>query len=317
LEAVAREYFVRDGKKLRTIERQKREWERLVFPKLGKRQIGDIKRLEFVRLFDRIEDESGKRVADTTLTFVSKLLNWHAIRDENFRSPLVRGMRRIGHGEGERSRILNDDELRIVWLVAEAYPGVFGPYIRFKLLTGVRRNEAARMKWDELSDGSPDHPGVHWTIPAARMKAKPGKARDHVVPLSVAARGILDSIPRFGPYVFTTNGRTPIGGYSKFKRTLDARILAELRKQDPKAGPLPHWTLHDARRTARSLLSRAGVTPDIGERCIGHAMDRIRGVYDRYSFYDEKRHAFAALASMVERIVTPPAANVVPLQRQG
>jgi integrase len=317
LEAVVREYFARDGKKLRTAERQKREWQRLVFPTLGSRQIGDIKRLEVVRLLDRIEDESGKRAADTTLTIMSRLFNWHAIRDEDFRSPLVRGMRRIGSGEGERDRILSDDELRAVWRAAEAYPAPLGAYIRFLLLTGVRRNEAARMTWAELSDGSPEHPGAHLTVPAARMKARPGKARDHVVPLTVQARVLLDDLPEFGPFVFTTNGRVPINGFAKFKRKLDAHILAELRKRDPGAEPLPHWTLHDLRRTARSLLSRAGVTPDVAERCVGHTMERMRGIYDRYKFYEEKRRAFEALAGLIERIVNPPAGNVLQLRGGG
>ena len=47
---------------------------------------------------------------------------------------------------------------------------------------------------------------------------------------------------------------------------------------------VPPWRLHDLRRTARSLMSRAGVRPDIAERVLGHAIVGVEGVYDRHSY---------------------------------
>ncbi len=87
--------------------------------------------------------------------------------------------------------------------------------------------------------------------------------------------------------------------------------MTELRKQDPEAQPPPNWTLHDLRRTARSLMSRAGVPSDHAERCLGHVIGGVRGVYDKYEYLPEKRRAFEALAALIERIVNPPAGNVV------
>ena len=74
------------------------------------------------------------------------------------------------------------------------------------------------------------------------------------------------------------------------------------------------WTLHDLRRTSRSLLSRAGVRPDIAERVLGHAVGGVEGIYDRHRYDDEKADALARLAAPIERIVNPPAGNVVPLR---
>ena len=59
------------------------------------------------------------------------------------------------------------------------------------------------------------------------------------------------------------------------------------------------WVIHDLRRTARSLLSRAGVPTDHAERCLGHVIGGVRGVYDRHEYYDEKAKAFEALAAQV------------------
>ena len=65
------------------------------------------------------------------------------------------------------------------------------------------------------------------------------------------------------------------------------------------------WTIHDLRRMAQSLLSRCGVNADIAERCLGHVIAGVRGVYDRHSFLEEKRAPFEALAAEIERIINP------------
>jgi integrase len=124
---------------------------------------------------------------------------------------------------------------------------------------------------------------------------------------------LLAEIPAIGNkgWVFTTNGEVPISGFSKFKTQFDAKVLEELRKQEAK--PLPQWTTHDLRRTARSLMSRAGVTADHAERALGHVIGGVRGVYDRHAFKDEKRQAFETLAAQIERIVHP-VENVVVLR---
>jgi integrase len=152
--------------------------------------------------------------------------------------------------------------------------------------------------------------GDEWTIPQERYKT----GLELVIPLSAAAQVVLTAIPKIGKsgFVFTTDGRRPIGGFSKFKREFDNKVLAARREHDPEA-MLPRWTLHDLRRSARSLMSRAGVPSDHAERCLGHVLPGVRGTYDRHEYLPEKRHAFAALAALVERIVNPPAGNVVPL----
>jgi hypothetical protein len=60
-------------------------------------------------------------------------------------------------------------------------------------------------------------------------------------------------------------------------------------------------------------MSRAGVSADVAEMCLGHVLPGVRGVYDRHSYLDEKRRAFEALAALIERILDPQE-NVVPLR---
>jgi integrase len=296
LRAVAADYLKREGKKLRSADQRAATLERLVYPALGARPIADIRRKDIVRLLDRIEDERGSRMADDVLAILRRLMNWHATRDDDFRSAIVRGMARTKPKERARQRILTDDELRAVWKTAEASDGPFGYLVRFLLLTATRRNESANMQRAELEGGD-------WIIPASRCKSK----QDVVVPLSAAALALLEKIPRFGPdadrgFVFTTNGVNAISGFSKWKSDFDRR------------SGVTGWRLHDLRRSARSLLSRAGVDADIAERCLGHAIGGMRAVYDRYAYRDEKARAFEALAALIARIVNPPEGSVVPLR---
>ena len=216
-------------------------------------------------------------------------------------------MARTKPRERARERVLTDDELRAVWKAAVGLETAYGYLVRFILLTATRVQEAARLNRSEISRG-----GDEWVIPARRHKSK----RDFLLPLSQTARDLLASIPEIGRkgWVFTSGGDKPINGFSKAKRQLDERTLAAvLVEQESKVSPIPHWVLHDLRRTAKSLMSRAGVLPNHSERALGHVIAGVEGTYDRYSYSEEKRRAFEALADQVERILKPRA-NVVALR---
>jgi hypothetical protein len=60
-------------------------------------------------------------------------------------------------------------------------------------------------------------------------------------------------------------------------------------------------------------MNRAGVPSDHAERCLGHVIGGVRGIYDWHASSREKRDAFEALAVQIERILDP-ADNVVPLR---
>jgi integrase len=290
LKAICEEYLSREGSKLRTAQERKKTFNRLVYPILGAVKIDAIRRTDIVRLLDKIEDERGPVMADKTLALLSKVFSWHASRSDEFRSPIVRGMRRSKPNERARERILTDDELRMVWKRTEVN-GTFGAFVRFILLTSARRSEAAGMTWGEIDVAV-------WTLPASRNKTKV----DLVRPLSrMALDQLVDGSKTKAQFVFPTRNGKPITDFGKYKLEFD------------KASGVKGYTLHDLRRTARSLMSRAGVNADIAERCLGHVIGGVRGIYDRHEYFEEKKRAFELLAGQIERIVNPQA-NVVPMR---
>jgi integrase len=245
-------------------------------------------------------------MATQTLAHLRRVMNWHATRSDDFRTPIVRGMAR--GTPNKRDRVLTEEELRAFWRASEAWDHPFSRMLRFILLTATRRDEAADMQWAEVN-------GASWMIPAARYKT----GIDFELPLSRAALDVLAGATKTDGPVFTTNGKSGIGGFSKFKAAFDRRMLAEARKiaaergDDPETVTLPRWTIHDLRRTARSLMTRAGIAPDHAERALGHVILGVRGVYDRHSYHTEKQKAFEALAAQVAGILDP-APNVVQLR---
>jgi integrase len=75
--------------------------------------------------------------------------------------------------------------------------------------------------------------------------------------------------------------------------------------------------LHDLRRSTRTLLSRAGVSADIAEWCLGHALPGIRGTYDKHTYIPEMLQAYEALATLIDNIVNDRGDRVVPIRRKA
>jgi integrase len=296
------ERYAKKEKKLRSADQYENAFDRLVKPDIGNYGIYELRRAHVVSMLDDIADERGLVMADRTLAYFRKACNWYALRDDQFSSPIVPGMAR--NDSETRERVLDDDEIRDLWAALEIVQDVPACYPRFVksiLLCATRRNEAAQMHSTEID-------GDIWVIPGERYKRLPKhRACDHVIPLTAAARELLGEKPtakRNSWFIFsTTDGEKPFSGFSKSKRELD-KAIEKIRKQKGLEA-MPAFRLHDLRRTARTLMSRAGVPADHAERCLGHIIGGVRGVYDRHEYLEEKKKAFEALETLVTQILNP------------
>jgi integrase len=287
-----------EARGLRSHAEIKRIFDKYVRPVIGKDAVTGLRRSHIVRLLDNVAAKHGAAMADHVLAHVRKALNWYATRDDEFTVPIVKGMAQTRPRERARDRILSDDELRALWK-STAYndAGAYGTLVRVLLLTAQRREEVGGTRRSEID-------GDVWTIPGSRAK----NSRPNIVPLSSEVMALLDELPQYGDFVFGRTGQSAFSGFSHCKQALDKRMKLEL----PSAAQWQPWVVHDLRRSARSLMSRAGVRPDIGERVLNHVIAGVRGVYDRHHYTDEKREALQALASLINRIVGPTD-NVVQL----
>jgi integrase len=206
---------------------------------------------------------------------------WYADRTDDYVNPFAGIKSRVPEHARKRSRVLTDAELRSIWKAADQ-AGSFGAQVQLLLLSGQRRDKVLRMCWDDLS---PD--GV-WTI-RTEPREKPNAG---TLKLPEVALAIIRAQPHFVgiPHVFGAH-----------------RVFNSRAKQSfCDACGVHGWRLHDLRRTSRTLLSRAGVRPDVAERCLGHVQGSIERTYDRFSYDNEKAEALGKLAALIEIIVAGP-----------
>jgi integrase len=276
-----------------------------LYPEWADRPFLEIRRGEVNNLLDKVIDgdskskhrkNQGRSQADAVLAVIRAIMTWHQSRDENYTSPIVKGMRR--HKSTPRDRILSDDEIRALWTALDDF-SIFGPLVKLCLLTAQRSRKVASMQWGDVEEGV-------WSIPQENREKGTAKA----LRLSTLARRILEAQPRFAnnPNVFPGRPSGHFNSWSQNKAALDA----QLRRTLPDIQP---WTIHDLRRTARSFMARANVRPDIAERVLGHAIPGVEGVYDRHAYDEQKADALNRLSLLIECIINPSNGNVVLMKR--
>ena len=314
----------------RSWKEKERTINRDVLPVWGDKRIGDIKKADVIHLMDRLIARGAPIHANRMFATLRKFFNWCVERDLIDVSPVAR--MRPPSPENERDRWLDDDEIRVLLSACDVVGWPFGPMVQILLLTAQRRDEVAGMRWADI-----DFEAKMWVLP--KELAKNGRA--HHVPLSPAAMTILESLPRVSEsipaingkpaeerssvFVFTTNGKVPVSGFSNAKRRFDAAISGIEAKRAEQEGRDPvnmeDWVFHDLRRTATTHMAAQGIAPHVVDKILNHVGGTIRGVaavYNRAEYMDERRHALNVWAQKVVGLIEPGPGNVISIYgRQG
>jgi integrase len=255
---------------------------------------------------DGTSDPRGRRMADA----LGGLFKWLKANRKITVNPCI-GLERPG-APAKRERFLNcktdvrnADELRWFWAATDKVGEPFGSVLKLLLLTGCRLNEIARAEHSELSD---DYSMLR--LSGSRTK----NGLPHNVPLPPLAQEMLGRIIKHpcGKFVFTTNGKTPVSGFSKIKKRLDSAMAEEAN------GKVEPWRLHDLRRTASTGMAGIGILPHIIEACLNHvsgAKASVAGTYNQEMYEPEKRAALRDWANHVTGIVNRTKSNVTPMRR--
>lgn len=116
---IAENWFKRhvEAKALISAPEIKRQLTAYVYPRWQDQRFLDIRRKNVSDLLDHIADHHGRAQADAVLATLRNIMGWHQRRDENYVSPIVKGMGR-NTSKMARERTLNDNEIRRVWQAA-------------------------------------------------------------------------------------------------------------------------------------------------------------------------------------------------------
>ena len=260
---------------------------RLLRREMGKawagRSIHEIGKRDVVEVISAIEQRGAPVAASKTLKSIKTFLRWCVGRAVIDQSP-AEGVP-LPAKEIARDRVLDDDELARVILAAGQIDDRYGGIVELLALTGQRREEVARLAWDEL-----DLTQRVWTIPKLRTK----NAKPHLVQLSDQSIAVLRRMEKRGPYVFADHGAKPFQHFAIAKRKLD-----ELSK-------VTGWRLHDLRRTCVSGMARLGIPPHVADKILNHQSGTISGVaavYQRHDFLHERKDALELWGAHVGNIL--------------
>jgi integrase len=247
-----------------------------IIPKLGNKPVGEITRADVVEFLDDLEREEGLRHQVNRCRETLRAIFAYTIERDLVTVNPVNGVskRKV---EIPRDRTLTTDELSALWRAIDELPQLPRAYFRVVVLTGARRNEVRCMAWSEV-----DLDAGLWRVPPERNKS--GRAFD--LPLTAPVVEALRALPRIGPMVFTLNGKRPMAVHQLIERLRGDAGLVDVR-------------LHDLRRTLRTGLAKLGVSFEVAERVLNHAMPGLQAVYNRHNYLAEKRTALMLWAEHV------------------
>jgi integrase len=285
----------RETMKPRSLEEVERHLTNHAGP-LAKLRLAEIDRRTIALRLAEIEEASGPVARNRVRSTLSAFFAW-AITEGFIETNPVSGTAKADEG-GSRERVLTESELAEVWAALE--DDQFGDIVRLLILTAQRREEIGGLRWSEV-----DFERGVIALPPARTKNK----RLHELPLSSAARAILERQPRRkGRALIFGHGPGPFSGWSDCKARLDERLLERRQAVDPKAKPLPDWRIHDLRRTTATILAeKLAVLPHVIEAILNHVSGHragVAGIYNRATYAKEMREALEQWAHHVEAITS-------------
>jgi integrase len=237
------------------------------------------------RILDALSPSSRGQALRTYTAFFAWAIRRHYLDN----SPCVRMQ---ADKQDARARVLTDEELAKIWRACEprggyptspagdrsisslALPANFCAIVQLLMLTGMRRSECAALEARYLREDL-------CTLPSALCK----NGREHSFPIGGFSKRLLAPFVAASPsgFLFAARGHTdrPFSGWSKSKAALDS------------VSATTDWTLHDLRRTYRTIHARIGTPPHIAERLVNHVSSRseVEAIYDRHNYLEPMRVA--------------------------
>lgn len=268
-------------------------------PFWGHFKAADVKRCDVIERLDAIVDRGAPIAANRALALVSRMYNWAISREIVEHNPATR-IEKPGK-ERSRERILSADEIKTFWakLPETDMSEPVRIALKLMLVTAQRKGEVINAAKAEF-----DLNGGWWTIPESRTKNE----LSHRVPLpSLAVKLVKEALALLEdkgeqPYLFPS----PRGG----KPILAGAVDHAVRKTHKTYG-IAHFTPHDLRRTAASMMTSMGVPRLTVAKILNHVESGVTATYDRHSYDAEKRKALNRWARKLEDIVGGESSNVV------
>jgi len=297
---LAEDWLLDCEKRLKHPNIPRRVYEKNLAPVFGELSLERVTPLDIRAAIEKIVKSNRPTIANDALMYCKQLFR-HAIRLNLMTTNPAEAftVHQAGGVEKSRDRYLTVDELAKVFTTFRQYSDQFTRenYLAVALLLvlGVRKGELIAAEWCEF-----DIDKAVWNIPEERSKT--GVAISVPLP-PVAIEWLQELYVRAcgSEYVFPKRRSSIRNGHIS-PDTLNAAIQKLFKGGNM---PVEHFTVHDLRRTCRSLMAEAGIAGHVAERCLNHKLKGVEGIYDRYDYLDERRAALQKIADQLTPIINP------------
>lgn len=250
-------------------------------------------------LITKIAKSNRPTIANDALAYCKQIFN-HGIKLDIIQNNPAQAIRNVDAG-GTEERALSLDEVKTVFEVLRDNADQFTRenYLAAALLLclGVRKGELIAAEWAEIDLEK----GV-WVIPKQRSK----NGDSITIPLvGYVTEWFVELKYRSGgsEYVFPLSRSSKRNGHIS-PDTLNAAFAKLFREEKLQ---IPHFTIHDLRRTFRTQLGLLGVPGHVAERCMNHRAPGIERVYNVHDYFDERQQALTLVAQKIEPLARVPA----------
>lgn len=218
--------------------------------------------------------------------------------------------------EVKRERHFVDLEIKLLWPRINAGGGSESTRRALFLIlaTGQRPGEVTGMHSNEIQVGIGQERCKlcrrcgSWTIPAERRKGN--KGGEQSIFLSALA---LELIGTTEGYICP--GDDPLLPITENSVAYHVRRAVKGTGKLPYYG-LPRWTPHDLRRTCGTGVRRLGASRDTMDLILGHSVQGVTGVYDRYDGALEKDLWLTKWAEHLKQLVAEPSQHLLNMTQQ-
>lgn len=278
-----------------------RTYEIHVFPRIGHLPHESVSTHAWIGLIESVQKKRPS-IARRILSSTKQAHSW-AHRRKIVDSTPVESVtaQDLGIRRSVTTRVLNDGEIRLLF---EAFENTNMRrknvlLIQLVLLFGCRTGEIIQSKKAHF-----DFEKDIWTVPPENHKTgSSGKPiRRPIIP---AAKEMILEVMKLSDhheYLFQSALSRDKGKMLNSASALGLPKTVIGYHFRTRKEVMPHWSMHDLRRTARTRWSPI-VPPHVCEIMLGHTLPGVWAVYDHNDYLDEQRKAYTAWWAIVMGIV--------------
>jgi integrase len=294
---LAEDWLAEREKRIKTAYIYRRVYQKNIDPILGSLSPESIRPIDVRTVIQKIANSGRPAVANDALNYLKHIFR-HGIKLGELQSNPADVFRYDDAGgiEKARTRALSEKDIKELFFVLNKQKDQVtrDNYLAIALLIclACRKMELLAAQWSEFKLDE-----RIWSIPAERTKTGVtiniplvSQVVEWLQELKVRSAG--------SAYVFPSRRRSKRDYVSP--DTLNAAI-SKLFTEGKLV--IDHFTVHDLRRSARTLLASLKVPPHLSERCLNHKLKGVEGVYDQYDYFDERKDALAQLANLVAPLI--------------